>query len=88
MDVISGWERKKIAERTKRGKLRKAMEGKSVSPIPKYGFRFDDAHDTLVVYEPEMAVVERIFRMAAEGYGVGNIQNRLYAQGIPSPRGR
>jgi site-specific DNA recombinase len=88
MDVISGWERKKIAERTKRGKLRKAREGKSVSPISKYGFRFDGAHAVLVVHEPEMAVVERIFRMAAEGFGVGKIQNRLYAEGIPSPRGR
>src|SRR3712207_4945760 len=73
MDVISGWERKKIAERTKRGKLRKAREGKSVSPIPKYGFRFDEAHDALVVHEPEMTVVEKIFRMAADGYGVGGV---------------
>jgi site-specific DNA recombinase len=88
MDVISGWERKKIAERTKRGKLRKAREGKSVSPIPKYGFRFDGAHDALVVHEPEMVVVERIFGMAAEGFGVGKIQSRLCAEGVPSPRGR
>jgi site-specific DNA recombinase len=87
MDVISGWERKKIAERTRRGKLRKDREGKSVSPTPKYGFRFDDAHDGLVVYDPEMAVVERIFRMAADGLGVGSIQNRLYAEGIRLPRG-
>ena len=88
MDVISGWERKKIAERTKRGKLRKAREGKSVSPLPKYGFRFDSAHDALLVHEPEMAVVKKIFRMAAEGCGVGKIQSRLYAEGTPSPRGR
>jgi site-specific DNA recombinase len=88
MDVISGWERKKIAEKTRRGKLRKAREGKCVSPLPKYGFRFDDARDGLVVHEPEMVVLERIFRMAAEGFGVGKIQSHLYAQGIPSPRGR
>ena len=87
MDVISGWERKKIAERTKRGKLRKAREGRSVSPTPKYGFRFNSAHDGLVVHEPEMAVVERIFCMAAEGNGVGSIQSRLYSQGVPTPRG-
>ena len=35
-----------------------------------------------------MAVVEKIFRTAADGYGVGKIQNRLYAAGIPSPRRR
>ena len=87
MDVISGWERKKIAERTKRGKLRKAREGRSVSPTPKYGFRFNADHDALVVHEPEIEAVERIFRMAAEGNGVGSIQSRLYAEGVSSPRG-
>jgi len=46
------------------------------------------AHDALVVHEPEMVVVERVFRMAAEGFGVGKIQSRLYAEGLPSPRGR
>lgn len=35
-----------------------------------------------------MEVVEKIFRMAAEGHGAGKIQSRLYAQGIQSPRGR
>lgn len=34
-----------------------------------------------------MEVVERIFRIAAEGAGVGKDQTRLYAEGIPSPRG-
>jgi len=35
-----------------------------------------------------MAVVEKIFRMAAEGRGVTRIQSVLYNEGIPSPRGR
>jgi hypothetical protein len=34
-----------------------------------------------------MAIVEKVFRMSAEGCGVGKIQTRLYAEGMPSPRG-
>jgi site-specific DNA recombinase len=87
LDQLAKYERAKIAERSRRGKLRKAREGRAVAPIAKYGLRFNDARDGMVVHEPEMAVVERIFRMAAEGAGVGKIQTRLYAEGIPSPRG-
>jgi site-specific DNA recombinase len=87
LDQLAKYERAKIAERSRRGKLRKAREGRAVAPIAKYGFRFNDARDGMVVHQPEMAVVERIFRMAAEGAGVGKIQSRLYAEGIPSPRG-
>jgi hypothetical protein len=35
-----------------------------------------------------MAVVEKIFRMAAKGHGVARIQSVLYNERIPSPRGR
>jgi site-specific DNA recombinase len=34
-----------------------------------------------------MVVVEKIFRMAAEGLGTAAIQSRLYAEGIPAPKG-
>jgi site-specific DNA recombinase len=85
LDQLAKYERAKIAERSRRGKLRKAREGRAVAPGAKYGFRFNDARDGMVVHEPEMEVVERIFRMAAEGAGVGRIQSRLYAEGIPSP---
>jgi site-specific DNA recombinase len=87
LDQLAKYERAKIAERSRRGKLRKAREGRAVAPIAKYGFRFNETRDGLVVYEPEIAVVEKIFRMAAEGCGVGKMQSCLYAEGIPSPRG-
>ena len=87
LDQLAKFERAKIAERTRRGKLRKAREGYVVASTPNYGFRLNDAKDGLVVCEPEMAVVERIFRMAAEGYGVRAMQSRLRAAGISSPKG-
>jgi site-specific DNA recombinase len=80
LDQLAKYERAKIAERSRRGRLRKAREGRAVAPSAKYGFRFNDARDGLVVHEAEMAVVERIFRMAAEGAGVGRIQTHLYAE--------
>jgi len=88
LDQLAKYERAKIAERSRRGKLRKAREGRAVAPIAKYGYRFNEARDALVIYDPEVAVVETIFRMAAEGCGVNKIQTALYREGIPSPRGR
>src|SRR5215213_3810701 len=62
LDQLAKYERAKIVERSRRGKLRKAREGKVIAPIAKYGYRFNGARDALIVYEPEMAVVETIFR--------------------------
>jgi site-specific DNA recombinase len=88
LDQLAKYERVKIAQRSRRGKLRKAREGRAVAPIVKYGYRFNGARDALVIHEPEMAVVEKIFRMAAEGHGTTRMQTALYREGIASPRGR
>jgi site-specific DNA recombinase len=40
MDQLGKYERAKIAERTRRGMLRKAREGRVCSTKPSYGFRF------------------------------------------------
>jgi site-specific DNA recombinase len=88
LDQLSKYERAKITERSRRGKLRKAREGKILrGPKPPYGFRYNRAGDGLIVYEPEMVVAERVFRMAAEGLGPQAIQTRLHDEGTPSPTG-
>src|SRR3712207_7201757 len=88
LDQLGKYERAKTAERSRRGKLRKAREGKTMrTATPPYGFRYDEAGDALIVSEPEMAVVERVFRMAAEGLGTWKIQARLHASGVPAPMG-
>src|SRR5918992_1052506 len=43
LDQLAKYERAKIAERARRGKLRKAREGRAVAPIAKYGYRFNEA---------------------------------------------
>jgi site-specific DNA recombinase len=88
LDQLAKFERAKTAERTRRGKLRKAREGKVIATTkPPYGFRYNASRDTLIVYDPEMLVAGKIFRLAAEGFGTYVIQKRLYNENIPSPRG-
>src|ERR687893_1422547 len=46
LDQLGKYERAKTAERTRRGKLKKAREGKVVAGhIPNYGFRYNKARD-------------------------------------------
>jgi site-specific DNA recombinase len=87
LDQLAKFERAKLTERSRRGKMRKAREGHVGVTRPKYGFRYNEARDGLTVYEPEMKVVEKIFRMAAEGLGVMAMRTRLRSEGITSPRG-
>jgi site-specific DNA recombinase len=89
LDQLAKFERAKIAERTRRGKVQKARQGKVIATTkPPYGFRYNEARDALVIHEPEMAVVKKIFRLAAEGHGTRAIQLRLYREGVPSPTGK
>jgi len=89
LDQLAKYERAKITERTRRGRLQKAKEGKVIATMkPPYGFRYNEARDGLVIHEPESAVVEKIFRLAADGHGTRAIQTRLYREGIPSPTGK
>jgi len=89
LDQIARFERLKIAERSRRGKLRKAREGKIIAPrTPRYGFRLNAARDAYEVYEPEMEVVRRIFRMVgAEGRSPGTLARVMERQGVPTPGG-
>src|ERR671916_2238648 len=62
LDQLAKFERAKTAERTRRGRLRKAREGKVMAgPRPAYDFRYNDARDNYVVDAETMAVVRRIF---------------------------
>ena len=77
LDQFVKFERAKTAERTRRGKLRKAREGRiiRVAKAP-FGFRYTEAGDGLIIYKPEMSVVEKVFRHAAEGLGPRAISKR------------
>jgi hypothetical protein len=68
--------------------LRKAREGRVVVTRPAYGFRYNEARDALAICEPEMAVVQKVLRLAADGLGQNAIQTRLFREGVPSPTGK
>jgi site-specific DNA recombinase len=88
LDQIAKFERAKMAERTRRGRIRKAREGKNLrSPQPPIGFRYEVTGDGLVIYEPEMLIVKKVFEMTAAGLGLRAIQNRLYSAGMRTRKG-
>src|ERR687885_741163 len=67
LDQLAKFERAKTAERSRRGKLRKAREGKIIATNKiNYGFRFNEERDNYVVDEETMPIVHRIFRMIGE----------------------
>jgi DNA invertase Pin-like site-specific DNA recombinase len=81
LDQLAMYERAKVAERTHRSLLQKAREGKIIrGPKANYGFKYNDTEDGLLIHQPEMRIVEKIFRMAASGIGPKAMQTRLYAE--------
>jgi site-specific DNA recombinase len=87
LDQIAKFERAKIAERTRRGKLKRAREGKIIaSRSPDYGFRFTEDRTGYVVVPEQMAVVRRIFEMVgAEGKKLHAAKKVLDREGVPTP---
>ncbi len=82
-------ERRRIAERSRMGKLQKAREGRLVaSKAPAYGFDFNETRDGYVVNEEQMRVVRRIFEwVAINRLSITGVVNRLKDEGVPSPSG-
>ena len=79
-------EREKARERTLRGKHARVSSGKVHNHGPElYGYRRDKARGVREIYEPEAAVVRRIFRWVAEGVPIRSVVRRLNDDGIPSP---
>ncbi len=91
--VIAEYERAKIAERYRRGKLWRARAGEVTSWKCSYGYRRiariagQAAH--LEVYEPEASVVRLIFRdYVQNNLSIRQITRRLSDNAVPSPSGK
>ena len=86
LDQLAKYERAKTAERSRRGKLRKAREGKIIANnAVDYGFRYNDARDGYEVDAKTMAVVRRIFAMVADGLPLNAVAERLTREGVELP---
>ncbi len=91
--VIAEYERAKIAERYRRGKLFRSRAGEVITWRVPYGYRRlprDSAGPArLEIYEPEAEVVRRIFHdTVAGGCSTREIARRLAADQISTPTGR
>ena len=90
--VIAEYERAKIAERYRRGKLWRARAGEVIAWKCSYGYRriarCADRPAHLEVYEPEAAIVRRIFRDYVEkNLSMRQISWQLNQDCVPSPSG-
>src|SRR6516225_4729909 len=89
--VIAEYERAKIGERYRRGKLFRSRAGEVISRKAPYGYRRvprgpgGPAH--LEIYEPEATVVRRIFAARAAGTTIRQICRQLNADAVPTPTG-
>jgi site-specific DNA recombinase len=90
LDQLAKYERAKLIERCRRGKLRRAREGKIIGGhTPDYGFTFNATRDNYVVDEEKMQVVRRIFHMVGvEGKTLYEIKRTLEGEGVRSPAGK
>jgi site-specific DNA recombinase len=89
LDQLAKFERAKTAERSRRGKLQKAREGKIIAiHTPNYGFRYNATRDGYEVDEETMPTVRRIVRMVgAKGRTLNGIKRTLEREGVPTPSG-
>ena len=90
--AVAEYERAKLTERYRRGKLYRARQGEVFwSSIP-YGYRRVPRRDGvpahLLIDEAQAEVVKRIFNWhAEEGMSIRQITKRLTREGYPVPRG-
>ncbi len=89
LDQLAKYERAKTTERSRRGKLRKAREGKIVANNGvDYGFRYNATRDGYFIDEETMPIVRRIFEMVADGWSLSSVAEKLNREGVKIPYSR
>lgn len=97
MGIFHEYERVKITERMRIGKVRKVRENKKLLGYqPKYGYNYfpriksgPDARDGYFEINDEQAkVVKQIFEWIAAGVSKHEVKRKLFKIGIPPPKGK
>lgn len=86
MALLTKFKGRVIYERLSKGKRKKASEGGYTGGWIPYGYRRSD-DGTIAVVPDEAAVVERIFRWAAEGRSLPSIAKALRHENAPTRNG-
>ena len=86
-DQFAEYERAKTAERTRRGKLRRAREGKVIAGyLPNYGFEYNRARDNYIVDAKSMRVVQRMFQLVGvERMTTKGVKLAFDREGVATP---
>jgi site-specific DNA recombinase len=85
--AISQYEKEKIRERMRRGKIQKALSGLEPNKAKVYGYTYAPDGQA-VVDESEAAIIRQIFSwFTAEDVGIFEIAKRLNNMGVVSPGG-
>ena len=89
LDLIAGWERRKIAQRTTRGRLAKAKKGLLIAThTPHFGFRYTPDRNAYVIDESAMKTVARVFELVGDrGLALYATARALQAEMRPAPAG-
>ena len=88
LDQIAQFFRATFAEKSRENKIKKAREGKaSGSGTPPFGFAYSTDRRALVVDEPSMVLVRRMFEMVADGGSLYSVCKAFHEEGAPTPRG-
>lgn len=90
--AVAKYERRLIAERTRRGKLHKIAEGHVWRPRPPFGYRYvlpeaGAKHGHLEVVEEERPVVRAVFDHILAGKPLRWVAAELMAREVPTRRG-
>jgi site-specific DNA recombinase len=93
--MVAEYERAKILERSRRGKLHSARHGSvNVLSGAPYGYRYISSRDgdgeaRYEILLEEARVIRQMFEwVGRDGLSIGEVCRRLKQQGIPSPKGK
>jgi DNA invertase Pin-like site-specific DNA recombinase len=90
MAAMAEWERSRIAERTREGRMAAAAKGGHVTGRPAYGYRVEGhGRSARVVPDPdEMTVLEEARRLRGTGLSLRGVAAALAEQGVTSRNGK
>lgn len=86
---MAGTEREKIVERIGRGRDWRLERGELATGGPElYGYRRDETRHRRAIYEPEAAIVRRLYSLYAAGGSLRALAVQMQADGTPAPKSR
>lgn len=83
--AVGKFERRNIAERSRRGKKKHSQSGRVLAGGAPYGYRYIKGHGKFEIDDSEAPHVKKIYHWYVhEGLSMNQIARRLYDEGVPS----